>query len=181
MQPIVGFIDALNERVGRAVSWLTLLMVLLQFVIVLLRYVFGVGAIAAQEAIVYMHAAVFLGVAGYTLRHDGHVRVDIFYGSASPRARAKVDIFGSLFLLLPMSIAIFVLAWPYVDRAWAVLEGSPEGQNGIPAVFLLKTFILVFAVLVALQGIALILKSIAVLRGDAPPPADEPAEGRDGV
>ena len=166
MQAIIDLIDGLNERIGRAVSWLTLTMVLLQFVIVLLRYVFGTGWIAAQEAIVYMHAAVFLGLAGYALRHDGHVRVDIFYSGAGPRARAWVDLAGSLVLLLPMAIAIFCLAWPYVGRSWAVLEGSQEGQNGIPAVFLLKSFILVFAMLVGLQGIALALRSIAVLRGD---------------
>lgn len=180
MQGVVCFIDELNERVGRWVSWLTLVMVLLQFAIVLFRYVFGVGWIAAQEAIVYMHAAVFLGVAGYTLRHDGHVRVDIFYGSAGPRARARTDLFGSLILLIPMSVGIFVLALPYVSASWAVLEGSPEGQNGIPAVFLLKTFILVFAALVFLQGVALTLRSLAVLRGDAGA-APEHDEGGHGV
>ena len=164
MASFVAFVDGLNERVGRVVSWLTLAMVLLQFAIVLFRYVFGIGWIAAQEAIVYMHAAVFLGLAGYTLRHDGHVRVDIFYGSASPRARAKVDFFGSLFLLLPMAAAIFLLAFPYVTRSWAVFEGSQEGQNGIPGVFILKTFILVFAALVALQGLSLMAKSLAVWR-----------------
>lgn len=180
MQGVIDVIDGLNERIGRAVSWLTLAMVLLQFAIVLFRYVFGVGWIAAQEAVVYMHAAVFLGVAGYALRHDGHVRVDIFYGGAGPRARAKVDLFGSLVLLLPMCIAIFALAWPYVGRAWAVLEGSPEGQNGIPAVFILKSFILVFAVLVGLQGLALLLRSLAILTGRIEP-EPEPDEGGPGV
>jgi TRAP-type mannitol/chloroaromatic compound transport system permease small subunit len=148
MRGAVAIIDALNEQIGRTISWLTLAMVLLQFAVVLFRYVFGVGWIAAQEMIVYMHAAVFLGVAGYTLRHDGHVRVDIFYGAAGTRAR--------------------------------VLEGSQEGQNGIPAVFLLKTFILIFAVLVALQGLSLVLKSLAVLRdGASGTPADR--EGSKGV
>ena len=165
MQGLIAFIDNLNERIGRVVSWLTLAMVLLQFLIVLVRYVFGTGFIAAQEAVVYMHAAIFLGLAGYTLRHDGHVRVDIFYGAAGPRARAKVNLFGALALLLPMSIAIFVLALPYVGRSWAVLEGSQEGQNGIPAVFLLKSFILVFAGLVTLQGFALAIRSVRTLQG----------------
>ena len=179
MRAIVETIDAVNERVGRLVSWLTLFMVLLQFAIVLFRYVFGIGWIAVQEMVVYMHAAVFLGVAGYTLRHDGHVRVDIFYGSAGPKARARVDLLGSLILLLPMSLAIFWLAWPYVADSWAVLEGSQEGRNGIPAVFLLKSLILVFAGLVALQGVALALRSVAVLRGKAwaAPPAEEGEHG----
>ena len=177
MQGFISAVDGLNERVGRWVSWLTLAMVLLQFAIVLFRYFFGIGWIAAQEAIVYMHAAVFLGLAGYTLRHDGHVRVDIFYGSATPRGKARVDLFGSLFLLLPMAIAIFVLAWPYVMSSWRVLEGSPEGGNGIPAVFLLKTMILVFAVLVGLQGLSLIARSWAVLSGKTPLPEDADAGG----
>ena len=180
MRGAVAIIDALNEQIGRTISWLTLAMVLLQFAVVLFRYVFGVGWIAAQEMIVYMHAAVFLGVAGYTLRHDGHVRVDIFYGSAGTRARAKVDLFGSLFMLIPMSVAIFVLSWPFVANSWKVLEGSQEGQNGIPAVFLLKTFILIFAALVVLQGVSLVLKSLAVLRdGAGGTPAD--GEGSKGV
>jgi TRAP-type mannitol/chloroaromatic compound transport system permease small subunit len=178
MHGLIGAIDGLNERVGRWVSWLTLLMVLLQFAIVLFRYVFGIGWIAAQEAIVYMHAAVFLGLAGYTLRHDGHVRVDIYYGSASPRAKARVDLFGSLCLLLPMSTAIFVLAFPYVMSSWRVLEGSPEGQNGIPGVFLLKSMILAFALLVALQGLSLAVKSWMVLTGKTPPPNEAEAGGQ---
>lgn len=179
MRGVIDAIDGLNERIGRAVSWLTLAMVLLQFAIVLFRYVFGIGWIAAQEAVVYMHAAVFLGVAGYTLRHDGHVRVDIFYGSAGPKARARVDLAGALVLLLPMCVAIFLLAWPFVSSAWLVLEGSPEGQNGIPAVFVLKSFILVFAALVALQGVALALRSLAVLTGrlEASSDADDGGPG----
>lgn len=174
MRAVAGLIDVLNERVGRLVSWLALVMVLTQFAVVLFRYVFGIGSIAAQEAIVYMHAIVFLWAAGYTLRHDGHVRVDIFYGAASPRARAKVDLFGSLLLLLPMAVAIFVLAFPYVVNAWAVLEGSPEGRNGLPAVFLLKSFILVYAALVGLQGVCLAYRSLLTLTGAAPPPQSEP-------
>jgi len=176
----VAFVDRTNERIGRVVSWLTLGMVLLQFAIVVLRYVFGAGWIAAQEAVVYMHAAVFLGAAGYTLRHDGHVRVDIFYGPAGPRARAWVDMLGALVLLLPMSAALFWLAWPYVAASWAVLEGSPEGQNGIPAIFLLKSLILVFAVLVGLQGLALAARSLAVVRGHVEA-APEHEEGGHGV
>jgi len=106
------------------------------------------------------------------------VRVDIYYGSATPRGKARVDLFGSLRLLLPMSTAIFVLAFPYVTSSWRVLEGSPEGQNGIPGVFLLKTMILAFAVLVGLQGLSLAVKSWMVLTGRTPPPTEAEAGGQ---
>ncbi|MDH3233832.1 MAG: TRAP transporter small permease subunit, partial [Alphaproteobacteria bacterium] len=134
-----------------------------------MRYVFGVSWLALQESIVYMHAAVFLAAAGYTLLHDGHVRVDIFYRPASARRQAFVDLCGAILFLLPMSVSIFVISFPYVAKSWRVLETSQEG-SGIPAVFLLKTIILVYTVLVALQGIALALRSIMTLSGIAPPP-----------
>ena len=85
-------IDAVNERIGRGVAWFALLMVLLQFTVVVMRYVFGLGSIFMQEGVIYLHAALFLCGAGYTLLHGGHVRVDIFYRDASPRRKALVDL-----------------------------------------------------------------------------------------
>lgn len=158
-------IDRLNEGIGRTLAWLTLGMVLLQFVVVVLRYVFGIGSVIAQEAIVYMHSIVFLGGAAYTLLHNGHVRCDIFYSDATPRTRAIVDLIGVFLFLLPMCIMIFWVSWPYVANAWAVLEGSPEGRLGIPAVFLLKTVILAFAALLALQAISMAVHAALKLLG----------------
>jgi TRAP-type mannitol/chloroaromatic compound transport system permease small subunit len=174
---VVRWIDATNEHIGRAVAWLTLFMVLTQMAVVVLRYVFGVGWIALQESIVYMHATVFLTAAGYTLLHDGHVRIDIFYLSASERGKATVNLLGAVFLLLPMATTIFWIAWPYAANSWSILEGSPEG-SGIPAVFLLKSVILVYAVLLGLQGTALALRSALTLVGVTPPqpPGDRPTE-----
>lgn len=166
-------IDGLNEGVGRAVAWLALLMVLTQFVVVLMRYVFGVGSIWMQESVVYMHGLLFMAGAGYTLLHDGHVRLDVFYREADARARAKVDIAGVLLFLLPVCALIFIHAWPYVAKSWAVREGSPE-TSGIQGVFLLKTVILVFAVLIGLQGLSLAMRSALVLAG-----AGERAAGGD--
>jgi TRAP-type mannitol/chloroaromatic compound transport system permease small subunit len=166
---VVRLIDAMNEHVGRAVSWLALIIVLVQMIVVVMRYVFGVSWLFLQESIVYMHAAVFLAAAGYTLLHDGHVRVDIFYRPASARRQAMVDLGGAVCFLLPMAVAIFAISWPYVVKSWRVLETSQEG-SGIPAVFLLKTVILVYTVLVALQGIALALRSLLTLAGITPPP-----------
>jgi TRAP-type mannitol/chloroaromatic compound transport system permease small subunit len=163
---LVRAADALNDRVGRAVSWLALFLVLLQFVIVGMRYVFGVSSIFVQEGIVYLHAAIFLAAAGYTLLHDGHVRVDIFYRPAGPRGKAWVDLVGVVAFLLPFAGGIFAVSWPYVMRSWHVLETSQEG-SGIPAVFLLKTLILVYAALVIVQGLAMATRAVLFLAGSA--------------
>jgi TRAP-type mannitol/chloroaromatic compound transport system permease small subunit len=160
-------IDRLTAAVGRAVTWCLLAMVLVQVTVVLMRYVFGVGSIWLGEAIVYAHATLFMMAAAWTLQHGGHVRVDIFYADASPRARAVVDLVGALLLLLPF---VGVLAWfslPYVARSWAILERSREA-SGLPLVFLLKTLIPLFALLLGLQGIAQAVRAWATLAGGAP-------------
>jgi TRAP-type mannitol/chloroaromatic compound transport system permease small subunit len=130
--------------------------------VVTMRYMFGIGSIWLQETIVYAHAALFLLAAGWTLKEGGHVRVDVFYASASPRAKALVDLWGALLLLLPFAIAIIWFSWPYVSRSWAILERSRE-TSGLPLVFLLKTLIPVFGVLLALQGISQGIKALAML------------------
>jgi TRAP-type mannitol/chloroaromatic compound transport system permease small subunit len=168
-------IDRLNEGIGVSVAWLALLMVLLEFAVVMMRYVFGLGSVKMQESIVYMHAILFMVAAGYTLLHNGHVRCDVFYAAASPRRKALIDLLGVFVFLLPTCALIAWIAWPYVAAAWAVREGSPEGSLGIPAVFLLKSVILVFAGLVALQGIALAMHSalrLAGIESAAQAPAD---------
>jgi TRAP-type mannitol/chloroaromatic compound transport system permease small subunit len=157
--------DRCNEWLGRKLAWLALAMVLLQFVIVVMRYVFGLGSVKLQEGVVYLHATVFMVGAGYTLLHNGHVRCDIFYAPASPRAKAWVDLVGVAVFLLPMCALIAWIGWPYVAAAWAVREGSPEGSLGVPGVFVLKTVILVFASLLALQGLALAIHSASLLAG----------------
>jgi TRAP-type mannitol/chloroaromatic compound transport system permease small subunit len=129
--------------------------------------VFGHGSIWLSESIVFGHAAMFMLASGWTLAAGGHVRVDVFYADASPRTKALVDLCGSLLLLLPFMAVLAWFAWPYVARSWAILEMSRE-TSGIPAVFLLKTLIPVFALLMALQGVSQALKAWSVLR--APPP-----------
>jgi TRAP-type mannitol/chloroaromatic compound transport system permease small subunit len=168
LKRIATAIDHLNDWIGRGLAWLTLGMVLVTFVVVLLRYVFGLGWTILQESVVYMHAFVFMGCAGFALVHNGHVRCDIFYGPASARGKAVVDIIGTLLFLIPVCILIFWVTWPYAMASWAVLEGSPEGRMGIPAVFLLKTLILVFAGLLAVQSVSLLLQSALFLAGATP-------------
>jgi TRAP-type mannitol/chloroaromatic compound transport system permease small subunit len=160
---IAEHIDRLNGAIGRAVSWLTLWVVIVQFALVLLRYVFDAGSIWLSESILYAHAAAFLLAAAWTLREDGHVRVDIFYADASPRTKAVIELAGAIMLLLPFTAAVIWFAWPYVSRSWAILERSHE-TSGLPAVFLLKSLIVVFALLLALQGIAQAIRAAHELR-----------------
>lgn len=175
-------IDRTNNIIGKLIAWLTLGMVLVQFTVVVLRYVFGLGFIWMQESILYMHSMVFLVGAGYTLLKEGHVRVDIFYRPANARKKALVDLLGVLFLLIPFCILVWWVALPYVQNSWAVFESSKE-TSGIPAVYLLKTTILVFTVLIGLQGLALAIKSGLVLAGviddagDSTVPASERTGG----
>ena len=177
---IARAVDATNERIGVTVAWLALALVLVEFMVVLMRYVFGLGSVRMQEGVVYMHATLFMVAAGYTLLHNGHVRCDIFYAAASSRRQALIDLIGVAVFLLPTCALIAWAAWPYVAQAWAVRESSQEGSLGIPGVFLLKSIILVFAALVALQGIALALHSVLRLAGveaAAPAPADAGERG----
>ncbi len=142
-------------------------MVLLQFVIVVGRYVFGLGSIPLQESIIYSHAFLFLLGAAYTLLRDGHVRVDIFYARAGHRLRAIIDLVGSLFLLIPVCLGILLLSWSYVAGSWAISESSWE-SSGLPFLYGLKTVILVFCGMMILQGVSIALKSILALTGSPP-------------
>lgn len=163
MNRIADAIDSLTSRIGRAVAWLVLAIVLLQFVLVVARYLIGFGSIWLSESVIYGHATLFLMAAAWTLSAGGHVRVDIFYAEASPRTRAWIDLIGSLLLLLPFALLLFYLSLPFAANSWAVLERSQE-TSGLPLVFVLKTLVPIFAMLMALQGIAQAIRSLAVLR-----------------
>ena len=159
---VAALIDRVNTAVGRAASWCGLVIVLIGFAVVMMRYVLGLGSIWLQESILYAHAALFLLAAAWTLKEGGHVRVDVFYADASPRVKAWIDLLGALLLLLPFCVAILWFSWPYVTRSWAILERSREA-SGLPLVFLLKTLIPAFALLLALQGLSQAIKSLAML------------------
>ena len=159
---IADRIDAMNDLIGRGVSWLTLFMALVMFVIVVLRYVFNMGWIWMQESVVFMHGFVFMLAGGYTLLAEEHVRIDIFYRPMSERKKAIVNLVGIVFLLFPTCFVIFYYGYPYVSDSWSVLEGSREA-GGLPGVFLLKTSILVFPVLVGLQGVAKFIRALNTL------------------
>ena len=161
---LIGAIDHFSELIGRAVAWLTLLMVFLTFAVVVLRYGFDSGWIALQESVTWLHACVFMLGASYALKRDSHVRVDIFYQRFSPRGRAWVDLLGSLLLLLPVCLFIFQASWEYVLEAWEIGESSAE-TGGLPGLYLLKSLLLLMPVLLIFQALAHSLRAGLILRG----------------
>lgn len=163
--PLQRRIDNLTELSGRLLSWLTIAMMILLCLVVILRYGFELGSVALQESVTYLHATIFLLGSAYTLKHGGHVRVDIFYRNFSPRGKAWINSLGAIVFLLPLSIYILVFSWEFVAQSWHIGEVSSE-PGGIPAVFLLKTLIPLMAVSLGLQAIAEILRSISVLIND---------------
>ena len=172
---LVRLIDAANEKIGRAVAWLALAMVAVQFVVVVMRYVFGIGSIMMQESVIYMHAMLFMAGAGYTLLHGGHVRIDVFYAKASAKKKALVDVAGVVLFLVPVCVLIWWYSWPYAANSWKVFEGSKE-TSGIQAVFLLKSVILLFAALMLAQGVSMAMRALLVLGGAD----DKSASGKPG-
>jgi len=140
------------------------LIVLLTFSIVVLRYVFNWGSIGLQEAVMYMHALVFMGGAAYALQMDEHVRVDIFYRGMDARKKAWVNLLGTVLLLLPVCVFLIWISFAYVDRAWDLKEASPE-PGGLPFVYLLKTYIPLMGGLLFLQGLSVVIRSVQTIQG----------------
>ncbi len=154
--------DRVSEWVGKLVAWLTVLMALTSFGVVLLRYVLGMGSIAMQESVIYMHSTVFLLGAAYTLRHGAHVRVDVFYRKYSPRTKAWVDSIGSIVFLMPLCAFLFFISWDYVAQSWQTKEVSPD-PGGLPFVYLLKTLLPIASVCLFVQAVAECLRNLIIL------------------
>jgi TRAP-type mannitol/chloroaromatic compound transport system permease small subunit len=159
-------LDALSDGVGRAVAWLTLLMVAVTCLVVVLRYFFGTGRIWLQESITWMHAAVFLLGAAYALRTSDHVRVDVFYRRASSRARAWIDLLGVLLLLAPTCAFLLYASYDYVLASWQIRESSREA-GGLRGLYLLKSLIPLAAVLLLLQGLSELARAWRAIRETA--------------
>ncbi|MFA7505675.1 MAG: TRAP transporter small permease subunit [Burkholderiaceae bacterium] len=160
----VSAIGRLNTFVGHALAWLALASVILCFTVVVQRYAFAVTHLWLQDLYVWLNGAMFMGVAGYALLVDAHVRVDILYRPASVRRKALLDMIGVLLFLLPFCAVIWIWGSEYVFRSWKLGEPSAN-PGGMPGLYILKTFILVFVVLVALQGLSMLCRSILVLTG----------------
>lgn len=178
---ISGLIDRSMRALGRAVSWLTLGMVLLGAGNAVLRYLGRfVGENLTSNAVVeaqwYLFALVFLLGAAPTLLRDRHVRVDVFYGRLTPRGRARIDLAGALLFLLPFSAFAIWVSSPSVRSSIAVWEGSPD-PGGLPRWPIKAVILVCFGLLIA-QGVSEVIKRIAGLRGALPlpgAPADEVA------
>jgi TRAP-type mannitol/chloroaromatic compound transport system permease small subunit len=154
----------LNIAIGRVFAWLSLGIVVVCFTVVVQRYLFNTSHVWMQDLYVWLNGAMFTAVAGWALFRDDHVRVDIFYRPAKPRTKAIIDIIGVVLFLLPFCWVVLAYGLPFVTRAWGYHEGSAN-VGGMPGLYILKSFIIGFAVLVGLQGIAMALRGILVLGG----------------
>jgi len=160
-------IDIFTQITGKIISWFTLFMVLITFLIVVLRYGFNIGWIAMQESVLYMHGLVFLLGAAYTLQEGGHVRIDVFYQKYSVKTKALVDVLGTVFLLIPVCVFIFYISWDYVSVSWRIMETSAQ-PGGLPFVYVSKTFLLIFSITLILQGFSAIIKNTSIyLHGES--------------
>jgi TRAP-type mannitol/chloroaromatic compound transport system permease small subunit len=157
-------INGVNRAIGQVFSWLSLAIVLVCFAVVVERYVFSTTRLWMQDLYVWLNGAMFTAVAAYALYRNEHVRVDIFYRPASPRRKAIADLIGVFVFLMPFLYITYSVALPFVVRSWKLFEGSAN-IGGMPGLFILKSFLLVFAVTMALQGVSMAIRSILVLRG----------------
>jgi TRAP-type mannitol/chloroaromatic compound transport system permease small subunit len=164
LKTITVWIDTMNAWVGRGVAWVTLLLVVVVFVDVVMRYLFKTSFVFTQEMEWHLFAFIFLIGAGYTLLNEGHVRVDIIYQRLGTKARAWVNLCGVVLFLIPGCLLIILTSWKFVHNSWSMLEGSPD-PGGIPFRFIVKGTIPVGFVLLLLQGISLGLHSLMQLIG----------------
>lgn len=165
-EPLLRAADALTDAAGRLAGLLAIALVALSFGLVLARYALGLGSVAAQEAVLWLHATLFLLGLAYALRHGAHVRVDVFSQRWSARTRAWVEVAGLVVLLLPLCLFIIAISWEYVGASWAAREGSRD-PGGLPGWFLLKSLLPLSSALLLLQALAQTLRALrTALAGD---------------
>jgi TRAP-type mannitol/chloroaromatic compound transport system permease small subunit len=176
LQLLVRLIDGLNERVGIVISWLTTLMVLVVCYDVFTRYFLRSSSVAVQELEWHLFAVIFLIGAAYTLKHEGHVRVDVFYSRMTPRGKAIIDLLGGLVFLIPFALLVIWTSQKFINMSWMTQETSPD-PGGLPYRYLLKSMISLGFVLVLLQGIAMSIRAFLTIIGRplADPSATTPA------
>ncbi len=152
-------LQAFTKFIGMTCRWFTLAMVIVTCAVVILRYIFDYSSIAMQEIVMYLHASLFMLGAAYTWQQQGHVRVDVLYHKWPTAIQQHIDLFGTLFLLLPTCLFLIYISWDYVLMAWAISETSHEA-GGLPFVYLLKTLIIILPILLIIQALTNILASI---------------------
>ena len=156
------FIDRFNTIIGYLCAFFVFSMVIVVFTVVVLRYGFNIGFIWMQEVYVWLHSFVFMLGAGFTYLTNEHVRIDVFYREASKKYKATVDLFGNIFLLLPFLYIIWNYSYPFVYRSFLMGEVSREA-GGMPALYILKSAILWFCLVLFLQLVSNVIKSILTL------------------
>jgi len=155
-------LDKFSQTIGKVIAWLTLFMVLFSVINVLASWMFNISWIWLRESITWMHGANFLIACAFTLNNKGHVRVDIFYSQMTQKRQALVDFIGTLLLLLPTSIFIAWASWPAFLLSWKVGEVSSEA-GGLPAVYILKSFLLIMPALLIIEAINQLIKSAKLI------------------
>ena len=163
---LIDFADSSIERLGNVLNVLMIALVCVVIVVVIGRYFFEIGSVALQELTTYLHATIFMLGIAYTLKHDGHVRVDIFYRNFSKRSQALINVIGGLVFILPISVFIGWSSWEYVLASWSIMETSIE-NNGLPFVYLLKTVMLIMPFLLVIQGLITVTKNLLALYGSS--------------
>jgi len=164
LKRLSAWIDALNQWVGRGVAWVTLALVLVVFVDVVMRYLFNTSFVFTQELEWHLFAFIFLIGAGYTLLHDGHVRVDIIYQRVGLKPRAWINLCGVILFLIPGCIMVITTSFKFALNAFVIMEGSPD-PGGIPFRYVIKSCIPVGFILLLLQGISLGIHSVMQILG----------------
>ena len=169
MRPLLRLadgIDILNDTIGRSVRWLAVALVLVQFLVVVMRYAYGSSFVWMQEGVVYLHAILFMLAIGYAYLLDAHVRVDFFYADWSERKKAWADLLGVLVAVLPFCALMVWASWSYVARSFMLGEG-PMQVGGLPLQPYLKGLILAMAGLLGLQALSVAIRALGVITGAA--------------
>ncbi|MDA9742897.1 TRAP transporter small permease subunit [Pelagibacteraceae bacterium] len=162
MKNIANLFDNINRYTGYLCAFLVVLMTVNVFIVVFLRYLFGISFIWLQETYVWMHAYIFMAGAGFTYLNDAHVRIDIIYRSSSKVYKAIVDLVGNIFLLMPFLYIIWSYSFPFVYKSFQINEVSREA-GGLPMLFLLKAAILIFAFLLFIQALSKLINNFIII------------------
>ena len=165
MKNLSSFLNIVNRYAGYLCAFLVVLMVANVFLVVILRYLFGISFIWMQETYVWMHAYIFMAGAGFTYLNDDHVRIDIIYRNSSKLYRVIVDLVGNIVLLLPFLYIIWSYSFPFVYKSWQMNEVSREA-GGLTMIYLLKLAILIFAFLLFIQVISKIINNFINLNSN---------------
>ena len=163
MQKISKNLDAFSELTGKICSWFVVVMVMVTCIVVIMRYGLDMGSVLLQDVVLYLHGGLFLLGSAFALQRGAHVRVDIFYRDFSDVRKAWIDLLGNIIFLQPVCWIILFYSWGYVEFSWSIMEVSPE-PDGLPFVYLQKSLLIALAVLLGLQSLSEIFKSLVTIK-----------------